>query len=122
MLSQCSNRRRQGRALKSRRSPTHKRRLRAYHVCWSAQGGCFNHPSLQEIAMPQFAMISDDVTYTPGDGAPILIPPGRVEVALAFDSATLSWDAGDGVAGVTAIPLSQFDDYVQDGKISWIPE
>ena len=72
--------------------------------------------------MPQFAMITGDVTYTPGDGVPIEIPQVRVEVALAFDSATLSWDAGDGVAAVTAIPLSQFDDYVRAGKITWIPE
>jgi hypothetical protein len=70
--------------------------------------------------MPQFAMITGDVTYTPGDGAPIQIPRPRVrvEVALEPDSATLSWDAGDGVAAVTAIPRTQFDDYVQDGKIT----
>ena len=72
--------------------------------------------------MPQFAMITGDVTYTPGDGVPIEIPQVRVEVALAFDSATLSWDAGDGVAAVTAVPLSQFDDYVREGMITWIPE
>ncbi len=69
--------------------------------------------------MPQFATVTGDVTYTPGDGAPIPIPPGRIEVALEPDSATLSWDAGDGVAGVTAIPRIQFDDYVNDGKIVW---
>jgi len=68
--------------------------------------------------MPQFAMITGDVTYTPGDGQPIEIPRGRVEVALAPDSATLSWDALDGVAGLTAIPRTQFDDYVRDGKIT----
>ena len=72
--------------------------------------------------MPQFAMITGDVTYTPGDGVPIEIPRVRVEVALEPDSATLSWDAGDGVAAVTAIPREQFDDYMQDGKITWIPE
>ena len=72
--------------------------------------------------MPQFATITGDVTYTPGDGVPIEIPQVRVEVALAFDSATLSWDAGDGVAAVTAVPLSQFDDYVREGMITWIPE
>ena len=71
--------------------------------------------------MPKFAMITDDVTYTPGDGAPIGIPRVRVEVDLAFDSATLSWEAADGVAGLTAIPRIQFDDYVKDGKISWLP-
>ncbi len=69
--------------------------------------------------MPTFATVSGCVTFTPGDGAPIPIPPGRIEVALEPDSATLSWDAGDGVAGVAAIPISQFNDYVRDGKITW---
>ena len=68
--------------------------------------------------MSQFAMITGHVTYTPGDGAPIEIPRGRVEVELAPDSATLSWEAAEGIAGVTAIPRIQFDDYVRDGKIT----
>ena len=68
--------------------------------------------------MSQFANITGLVTYTPGDGAPIEIPKGRVEVDLADDSATLSWDAKDGVAGLTAIPRAQFDDYVRDGHIT----
>jgi hypothetical protein len=72
--------------------------------------------------MPQFAMIADEVTYTPGDGAPIEIPRGRVEVELAPDSATLSWESEDGVASVTAIPLVQFNDYVRDGKITMTPQ
>lgn len=72
--------------------------------------------------MPQFAMITGDVTYTPGDGVPIEIPRVRVEVALSFDSATLSWEDAPGIAGVTAIPLTQFDDYVRDGKITWTAE
>jgi hypothetical protein len=72
--------------------------------------------------MSQFAMITGDVTYTPGDGAPIPIPRGRVEVALAPDSATLSWEAAEGIVGSTAIPLTQFDDYVRDGKIEMTPE
>ena len=42
----------------------------------------------------------------------------RVEVDLAPDSATLSWEAADGVVGLTAIPRTQFDDYVRDGKIT----
>jgi hypothetical protein len=69
--------------------------------------------------MSQFATITGLVTYTPGDGVPIEIPLGRVEVDLADDSATLSWDASDGVAGLTAIPRAQFDDYMRDGKITW---
>lgn len=67
--------------------------------------------------MPQFATIAGHVTYTPGDGAPLAIPKGQVEVDLAPDSATLSWEAADGVLGLTAIPRLQFDDYVKDGKI-----
>lgn len=66
--------------------------------------------------MTQFATIKGEVTFTPGDGAPITIPEGRVEVDLAPDSATLSWDA-DGVPAVTAIPRIQFDEYVEEGKI-----
>jgi hypothetical protein len=77
---------------------------------------------LKEIAMPQFAMITGEVTFTPGDGAPIEIPRVRVEVVLAPDSATLSWESEEGVAGVTAIPLTQFEDYVRDGKITMTPQ
>lgn len=72
--------------------------------------------------MPQFAMITGDVSYTPGDGVPIEIPKVRVEVALAPDSATLSWEDAPGIVGLTAIPRTQFDDYVNDGKISWIKD
>jgi hypothetical protein len=68
--------------------------------------------------MSQFANITGHVTYTPGDGVPIEIPIGRVEVDLADDSATLSWEAAEGVVGLTAIPRAQFDDYVRDGKIT----
>ncbi|MES2414644.1 MAG: hypothetical protein V4614_12630 [Pseudomonadota bacterium] len=68
--------------------------------------------------MSRFATITGLVTYRPGDGAPLEIPQGRVEVALAPDSATLSWEAAKGIPGVTAIPLTQFNDYVRDGKIT----
>ena len=71
--------------------------------------------------MPQFAQITGLVTYTPGDGAPIEIPKGRIEVDLAPDSATLSWEAAEGVVGLTAIPRTQFDDYVRDRKITLTP-
>ena len=72
--------------------------------------------------MPKFATVTGNVTYTPGDGVPIEIPPVRVEVALADDSATLSWEAAEGIPGVTAIPRIQFDDYVRDGKITWLAD
>mgnify|MGYP003464265734 FL=1 len=68
--------------------------------------------------MTQFATITGHVTYTPGDGAPILIPRGRVEVDLNPDSATLSWQAAEAVAGPTAIPRTQYDKYALDGKIT----
>lgn len=68
--------------------------------------------------MTQFATITGHVTYTPGDGAPILIPRGRVEVDLNPDSATLRWQAAEDVAGLTAIPRTQYDKYVLDGKIT----
>jgi hypothetical protein len=68
--------------------------------------------------MPQqFATIKGLVTYTPGDGMPIVIPEGRIEVALEDDSATLSWEDAPGIAGSTAIPRLQYDDYVKQGKI-----
>ena len=66
---------------------------------------------------PQAGTIAGFVTYTPGDGAPIEIPLGPVEITIAADSATLSWDAGDGAAGLTAMPTIQFDDYVSKGLI-----
>ena len=72
--------------------------------------------------MPQCANITGLVTYPPGDGAPIEIPKVRIEVVLAPDSATLSWEPEPGVTGVTAIPRDRFDKHVQDGEITWIPD
>lgn len=69
-------------------------------------------------AMPTFATIKGCVTYTAGDGVPIEIPQGRVEVDLSSpDSATLSWEAAKDVVGATAIPRTSFEEYVRDGKI-----
>lgn len=67
--------------------------------------------------MTHHATIQGHVTYTPGDGVPLTIPEGLVEVDLAADSATLSWDAGDNTAGLTAIPRDEYDRYVREGKI-----
>lgn len=68
--------------------------------------------------MPQNATITDHVTYRPGDGAPLVIPLGPVEVDLTADSATLSWSAENGAAGLTAIPLTQFNEYVRQKRIT----
>jgi len=68
--------------------------------------------------MTQFATIKGHVSYSPGDGVPLVIPEGTVvEVVLAPDSATLSWEAEKGVVGLTAIPRTQYDEYVDAGKI-----
>jgi hypothetical protein len=75
-------------------------------------------PPLPAPQAPQPGTIAGCVTYRPGDGAPIEIPRGPVEITLAFDSATLSWDAGDGASGLTAIPKVQFDDYLSKGLIT----
>ena len=68
--------------------------------------------------MSQHATITDTVTYRPGDGAPLEIPKGPVEVDLAPDSATLSWTEDNGAHGLTAIPITQFTDYVRDNSIA----
>ena len=70
--------------------------------------------------MTQHATITDHVTYRPGDGAPLVIPKGPVEVDLTADSATLSWTADNGAAGLTAIPLTQFEEYVRQKRITLI--
>ncbi len=68
--------------------------------------------------MKRFATITGHVTYTPGDGAPLDIPEGQVEVDLAPDSATLSWEAAENTTGLTAIPRAEYDRYVSEGKIT----
>ena len=72
--------------------------------------------------MPQYATIIGPVSYREGDGMPITIPEGPVELALSADSATLSWNAGNNAAGLAAIPRDQFDLYVQEGKILLPPD
>lgn len=66
---------------------------------------------------PQQATIKDHVTYTPGDGAPLTIPKGPVEVTPAKDSTTLSWTADNDAVGSAALPKDQFNQYVREGKI-----
>ncbi len=68
--------------------------------------------------MTQHATIHENVTYRPGDGAPIEIPKGPAEVELTPDSATLSWTEENGAAGVTAIPLTEYNQYVEHQQIT----
>ncbi len=67
--------------------------------------------------MKQHATIRGEVTYREGDGMPIAIPEGPVELAHAPDSVTLSWTADNDAAGLAAMPRDQYELYVQDGKI-----
>ena len=67
--------------------------------------------------MTQHATVTDHVTYRPGDGVPLVIPKGPIDVDLAPDSATLSWTADNGDAGSAAIPLTQYKDYVKHKQI-----
>lgn len=71
--------------------------------------------------MTQHATINDHVTFRPGDGAPLVIPLGPVDIDLAADgSATLSWVADNGAAGLAAIPLAQYKEYVHQKRIRLI--
>jgi hypothetical protein len=68
--------------------------------------------------MSQHATVNDHVTYRPGEGAPILIPQGPVQIDLSPDSATLSWLEDNGAAGLAAIPLTQFNEFVKQKRIT----
>ena len=67
--------------------------------------------------MTQQATITGHVTYTPGDGAPMTIPKGPVELDFSDNSVTLSWTADNGAAGAAAIPLDTFERCVREGNI-----
>lgn len=68
--------------------------------------------------MTVHATIADHVTYTAGDGPALLVPLGPVEVELSPDSAMLSWTDENGAAGLAAIPLAQYNDYLKDKRIT----
>ena len=77
-----------------------------------------DQPGHKEVDMTQLATITGLETFTPGDGAPITITKGRVEMDLAPDSATLSWEAAEDVAGLTSFTCTQSEQYVKNGKIA----
>jgi hypothetical protein len=66
--------------------------------------------------MSQQALIRGEVCFRAGDGVMVPIPPGPVEIEVADDSVTLSWD-GDGTPMTTAITRDEFDRYVAQGGI-----
>lgn len=63
------------------------------------------------------ATIEGEVTYREGDGMPIRIPEGEVELDVQDDSVTISWTAKDGSLGSAAMPLTQYEPYVESGGI-----
>lgn len=63
------------------------------------------------------AIIEGKVTFTPGEGVPIDVPLGPVELSGAPDSVTLHWTDENGAAGTAAIPRDQYERYVREGKI-----
>ncbi|GAA6118063.1 hypothetical protein Acidovoranil_01630 [Acidovorax sp. FG27] len=65
----------------------------------------------------QQAAIQGEVTYREGDGMPVAIPEGPVELTHAPDSVTLSWKADNDAAGLAAMPRDQFERYAREGKI-----
>ncbi|MFT4265756.1 MAG: hypothetical protein QM586_00820 [Xenophilus sp.] len=67
--------------------------------------------------MKRIATIYGQVTFTPGDGVPIVIPEGPIEIEETEDSVILGWEQAKGVVGSTAMPRIQYDQYVEAGRI-----
>lgn len=67
--------------------------------------------------MSQHAMIRGEVCFRAGDGMPVPVPDGDVEIDLADDSATLHWKDNEGNAGSAAITRDEYERYLREGKI-----
>ena len=67
--------------------------------------------------MTQHAMIRGEVSFRAGDGMPVPVPDGEVDIELADDSATLSWHDDEGNASTAAITRDEYDRYCKEGKI-----
>jgi hypothetical protein len=68
--------------------------------------------------MTQHAMIRGEVCFRAGDGVLMPVPDGEtVDIEVADDSVTLSWNDGEGNVTTTAITRDEYDRYVQEGKI-----
>lgn len=69
-----------------------------------------------------YATVHGEVTYREGEGVPMPIQQGPVELDFAPDSVTLSWMDDANTAGLAAIPRDEFDRYVKEGKIRLLPQ
>ena len=67
--------------------------------------------------MNQHAMIRGEVCFRAGEGILMPVPDGEVDIEVADDSVTLSWNDGEGNVTTTAITRDEYDRYVQEGKI-----
>jgi hypothetical protein len=66
--------------------------------------------------MSQHALIRGEVQFRVGDGVMLPVPDGPVEIDIADDSVTLSWQEGR-AASSTAITRDEFERYAREGKI-----
>lgn len=66
--------------------------------------------------MSQTAHIIGEVEYRIGDGPPVVIREGPMEISLSDSDATLSW-VEEKAHGSTAMPIGDFHRYVAEGKI-----
>ena len=66
--------------------------------------------------MSQKALIRGEVCFRAGDGMPVPIPDGPVDIEVAEDSVTLGWMDGNN-PGSAAIPRDEYERYLREGKI-----
>jgi hypothetical protein len=67
--------------------------------------------------MSQHALIRGEVSFRAGDGMPVPIPNGPVDLEFADDSVAVSWHDAEGNAGSAAITMDEYERYVREGKI-----
>ena len=77
--------------------------------------------STQEQQQPQPSALQANVCgvveFRAGDGPMVRIPEGPVQVVLADDSAVIHWEE-EGAALNAAIPLVDYEEHLQAGRIS----
>jgi len=67
--------------------------------------------------MTQHATIRGEVCFQAGDGMPVAIPDGEVDIEVADDSVVLSWHDDQRNASSAAITRDEYERYVREGKI-----
>ena len=67
--------------------------------------------------MTHHAVIRGEVCFRAGAGVMMPIPDGDVDIEVADDSVTLSWNDEEGNTGSAAITRDEFERYRKEGKI-----